>query len=97
MVRFACTRVEADMTVAITRMGRTAAELRRYAACSADASVARRLLALALVLDGHKREDAARAAGSPKRLRRLRLGPADLVRLGAPLQRGRHCRLGRPA
>ena len=55
------------MTVAITRMEHTAAELRRYAACSVDTSVARRLLALALVLDGHKREDAARAAGSPKR------------------------------
>ena len=63
MVGFADTRVEADMTVAITRMERTAAELRRYAACSANASVARRLLALALILDGHKREDAARAAG----------------------------------
>ena len=55
--------VEADMTVAITRMEHAAAELRRYAACSAAACVARRLLALALVLDGHKRADAARAAG----------------------------------
>ena len=63
MVGFACTTVEADTTVAITRMEHTATELRRYAACSADASVARRLLALALVLDGHKREDAARSAG----------------------------------
>jgi len=63
MFGFACTMVEADMTVAITRMEYTAAELRRYAAWTADASVARRLLALALVLDGHKREDAARAAG----------------------------------
>ena len=53
MVEIACTTVEADMTVAITRMERTAAELRRYAAYSADVSVARRLLALALVLDGH--------------------------------------------
>ena len=44
-------------------MEHTAAELRRCAAWTADASVARRLLALALVLDGHKREDAARAAG----------------------------------
>ena len=51
------------MTVAITRMEHTAADLRRYAACTADASVARRLLALALVLDGHNREGAARAAG----------------------------------
>ncbi len=32
------------MTGAITRMEHTAAGLRRYAACSADACVARRLL-----------------------------------------------------
>lgn len=51
------------MTVAITRTEHTAAVLRRYAASSADASVARRLLALALVLDGYKRADAARAGG----------------------------------
>jgi transposase len=63
MVGFACTMVEADMTIAITRTEHTAAGLRRYAACSTDASVARRLLALALILDGHKRADAARAAG----------------------------------
>ena len=62
------------MTVAITRTGHTAAMWRRRAAGSAAASVARRLRALALVLDGRKREDAARAAGSPKRPRRLRLG-----------------------
>ena len=55
--------VGADMTVAITRTEHTAAMLRRYAASSADAAVVRRLLALALVLDGHKREDAARATG----------------------------------
>ena len=63
MVGSAYTGVGADMTVAITRTEHTAAMLRRYAASSADASVARRLLALALVLDGHKRADAARAAG----------------------------------
>jgi len=51
------------MTVAIARTARTAAGLRRCAACSADAFVVRRLLALALVLDGQKREDAARPAG----------------------------------
>ena len=51
------------MTVAITRTEHTVAELRRYAACSADGSVARRLLALAMVLEGHKRADAARLAG----------------------------------
>ena len=51
------------MTVAITRTEHTATMLRRHAACSMDASVARRLLALALILDGHKRADAARSAG----------------------------------
>ena len=51
------------MTVAITRTEHTATTLRRHVACSADASVARRLLALALVLDGRKRADAARSAG----------------------------------
>ena len=51
------------MTVAITRTEHTAAVLRQHAAGSADASVARRLLALALVLDGYKRAEAARAAG----------------------------------
>lgn len=51
------------MTVAITRLEHTAADLRVLAAKSDDAAVARRLLALGLVLDGRKREDAARAAG----------------------------------
>ena len=63
MVTFAYTTLGADdMTVAITRIEHKAAELRRYGACSADACVARRLLALALMLDGHKHADAARAA-----------------------------------
>lgn len=51
------------MTVAITRTEHTAVDLRRLAGQSSDAAVARRLLALALVLDGCKREDAARLAG----------------------------------
>ena len=51
------------MTVMITRMERTAADLRRDAVQSPDVAVARRLLALALILDGHTREDAARSAG----------------------------------
>ncbi len=51
------------MTVAITRMEHTAAELCRLAAQSDDAAVARRFLALALILDGRKRADAARLAG----------------------------------
>ena len=51
------------MTVAITWTEHTAADLRRLAGGSDDAAVARRLLALALILDGHKRADAARLAG----------------------------------
>ncbi len=50
------------MTAAITRTEHTAAQLRRKAAQAADTAVARRRLALALVLDGHTREAAARAA-----------------------------------
>ena len=55
------------MTVLITRTEHNAVELRRHAGQSGDAALARRLLALALVLDGHKREDAARLAGMERR------------------------------
>ena len=51
------------MTVGITRTEHDAADLRRLAAGLDDAAVVRRLLALALVLDGCKREDAARLSG----------------------------------
>ena len=49
--------------VAITRDGLDAAGLRRAATRCRDAGAARRMLALALVLDGASRMDAARAAG----------------------------------
>src|SRR3954464_4784746 len=51
------------MTVAITRKEPGAVELRREAARCRDARAARRMLALALVLEGSSREEAARAAG----------------------------------
>src|SRR3954447_9348539 len=51
------------MTVAITRKEPGAVELRREAARCGDARAARRMLALALVLEGSSREEAARAAG----------------------------------
>src|SRR5690348_1781184 len=51
------------MTVAITRKEPGAGERRREAARCRDAKAARRMLALALVLEGSSREDAARAAG----------------------------------
>src|SRR4051794_6384463 len=51
------------MTIAITRHEPGAGELRREAARCRDARAARRMLALALVLEGASREAAARAAG----------------------------------
>jgi transposase len=51
------------MTVAVTRKELGAVELRREAGRCRDARAARRLLALALVLEGSSREAAARAAG----------------------------------
>jgi len=51
------------MAVAITRTELDAAGLREAAGRSRDAAAARRMLALALVLEGQSRTDAARAAG----------------------------------
>ena len=51
------------MAVSITREGLSAADLRREAARGRDADAARRMLAIALVLDGHSREAAAEACG----------------------------------
>src|ERR687886_1047513 len=51
------------MTVAVTRQELGAVELRREAKRCRDAAAARRMLALALVLDGCSREEAARHAG----------------------------------
>ena len=53
----------ADMTVALTRTELTAAQLRRLASQAGEAALVRRLLALASVLDGASRADAARVAG----------------------------------
>jgi transposase len=49
------------MTIAITRLELSAAELRDLAARSRDAKAARRMLAIALVLEGWSREAAAEA------------------------------------
>ena len=51
------------MTVAITRKELGAVELRREARRCRDTAASRRMLALALVLEGSSREEAARAAG----------------------------------
>jgi transposase len=49
------------MTVAITRLELSAADLRGAAARTDDAKAARRMLAIALVLEGWSRQDAAAA------------------------------------
>jgi transposase len=49
------------MTVAIARLDLSAADLRKTAAHTADAKAARRMLAIALALDGWSRQDAAEA------------------------------------
>ncbi len=51
------------MTVKITRLELTAAELRREAAETKDSDAARRMLAMALALDGYNRDVAARQCG----------------------------------
>jgi transposase len=51
------------MSVKITRTDLTAGELRREASREANAAAARRMLALALVLEGQRRADAARQCG----------------------------------
>ena len=51
------------MSIAITRLGMSAQELRRRAARLKDARAARRLLAIALVLEGSDRTRAAEACG----------------------------------
>ena len=51
------------MAVVVTRQDLSAAELRREAARSRDAGAARRMLAIALVLEGASREEAAESCG----------------------------------
>src|SRR3954470_11591254 len=55
------------MTVAITREGLDAGELRREAGPCPAARAARRMLGLELVLEGASREAAARCAGMDRR------------------------------
>ena len=55
------------MTVAITRLELSAGDLRQEAKRCRDAAAARRMLALALVLEGHAREEAARHAGMDRK------------------------------
>jgi transposase len=61
------------MTIAITRHELGAGALRREAGRCGDARAARRMLALALVLEGGSREAAARAAGMDRQTLRDRV------------------------
>src|SRR3712207_5927336 len=51
------------MTVTITRQEHSAVDLRREAARNRDAKAARRMLAIALILEGLSREEAATSCG----------------------------------
>ena len=81
------------MTIAITRTDLDASGLRLAAARSRDAAASRRMLALALVLEGHTRTEAAQAAGMDRQTlrdwvhrynERGLAGLANLPNSGAP-------------
>jgi len=54
------------MTLSVTRLDLPVAELRRRARLADDADQARRMLAIALVLEGSSRQAAARAVGAER-------------------------------
>src|SRR4051812_15443280 len=73
------------MTIAITRREPGAGELRREAARCRDAAASRRMLALALVLEGSSRAEAARHAGMDRQtlrdwVHRYNAGGLDALR-----------------
>src|SRR3954463_9637409 len=68
------------MTVAITRLDLSMADLREAAAGTPDAKAARRMLAIALLLEGWSREAAAEACAMERQT--LRDGCIGTTRLG---------------
>ncbi len=90
------------MAVAITRTELDAAGLRDAATRNKDAAASRRMLALALVLEGRNRTEAARAAGMDRQTLRDWVhrynaegiaGLSDAPRSGRPQRcRGSGCR-----
>lgn len=85
------------MTLSVTRLDLPAAELRRRARLSEDAGQARRILAIALVLDGGSREAAARAVGAQRQTLRdwvIRYNAEGLDGLKNRPKPGRTPRLG---
>ena len=85
------------MTVAITRKELGAVELRREARRCRDTAAARRMLALALVLEGSSREEAARHAGMDRQTLRDWVHRYDAEGLAARLRPHRRhlCKLRR--
>jgi transposase len=84
------------MAVAITRRDLSAGDLRREAARTRDAKAARRMLAIALVLEGRSREDASENCGMDRQTLRDWVhrynagglaGLADLPRRNGPRPR----------
>ena len=59
------------VAIAITRCDCDAAGLRRAAAASREADAARRMLAIAMVLEGAPRAEAARACGMDRQTLRV--------------------------
>jgi hypothetical protein len=64
--RFVALEARLGAAVKVTRMDHTAQELRALAAKSKDTAQARRLLAIAMVLEGASRLDAARQTGKDR-------------------------------
>src|SRR6187200_2179718 len=68
----------------------TASKVRRFAKCAKDGAQARRLLALAAVLDGVSREEAARLGGMDRQtlrdwvIRFNEQGPDGLINIASP-------------
>ncbi len=89
------------MTVQITRLDHDAGTLRQHAGRTCAAAVARRLLALALVLEGHSRADAAKNCGMDRQtlrdwvIRYNEQGIAGLSDLQSAAGRHQNCRLRR--
>lgn len=84
------------MALAITRRDRTAEELRAAARRSKDGDQARRLLAIALVLEGQSRSEAARVMGMDRQTLRdwiIRYNEEGLEGARDRPRSGRPCRL----
>ncbi|MGH6820138.1 MAG: IS630 family transposase [Methylocella sp.] len=86
------------MTISVTRLEYSVAELRRRARLTDDADQARRILAIALVLERASRDEAARAAGAQRQTLRdwvMRYNAEGLAGLKDRPRAGRRPRLGK--